>query len=110
MAKLTKTEINALALDIQSELTKERQEQVKEENEAAEVAFYQTDTGKIIKHLLSDEETAKLINKREIQNFAGHKYVSYPNLTAIERKLIIAQISSQDIESMVASVKASFQE
>lgn len=105
MAKLSKTEISAIAYEISKEIidlnkiSKVEEEQLIEE-------FYQTELGSNIKFINEhDLMTGTTIPLHKIKSLAGIKFKSSPSIQEIERKIIINQIECQNIDELIQSVK-----
>lgn len=107
MAKLTKTEIRAIAEQIQSEILKINREKTKEKNKEIEKAFYKTDIGKRIKFLQENTLTQGLLYSSRVETLMKKEYVkSSPTVEEIERAVIIEQISNPDIKNLISKIKS----
>ena len=104
MAKLSKTEIKALAEQISKNIREETNIKIKEENEKLQEDFFETVVGKAVKFLLEDPETKDAIYMERVERLYGRKYGCSLSIDEVERELIIAQISCSDVESLINTV------
>lgn len=108
MAKLNKSEINAIAEQIQKDLKLGKQESIKAKNEQLKEAFYQTEVGQKVKFLQDNPETNSLIYDHALNNLIGLKYYSGISIYDIARRLIIEQIECDNIEDLISKVTEHF--
>jgi uncharacterized protein (DUF2164 family) len=110
MAKLTKTEIKALAIDIREKIIEETKIEVREYNNNVLNNFYNTELGQKVKYILDNQDTnsSSLINMTTVNVLAGTKTTCYINVSKIERRLIIEQIECDNVNDLVKKVTNHF--
>ena len=113
MAKLTKSEINALAYEIRNELVKAQDERYKESDEKAASDFYKTSLGKTIKKIMKFERELdiRILYRDCVRNLVEkEERKSLPSIYDIERKIIIEQIMAEDVNGLIKAVKDHYTE
>lgn len=110
MAKLTKTELEALSYEIRNDIIKAKKDSIKEQEDSLIEDFYQTELGLKIKFVNEhpDMKDLQKINMFIIKKLAKVPIHVYPSSEEIKRKLIIGQIDSTNVENLIKEVKESF--
>lgn len=106
--KLTKTEIRAVATEIQYSIRKEIREKEEKEKEKQKKEFYKTPLGKAVKKVLEFPEGRFLISDYNLRNFMHKNSFTTPSLDDIERAIIIEQIGTKDVDKIIKAVTLKF--
>lgn len=122
MKKLNKTEIELISRDIYNELKEQAlvntSTKVKELLQNTDVKNLVTLTKKVNKLNEEISELKETINKKfnvsvyynfDIKSLAEQVLTKHINLGQIERSLILGQIDSKDLDSLIENVKNKFQ-
>lgn len=112
MLKLSKTQLNAVANKIYSEISTEISRKNKILVNATIIRFLKTDVGKAITKVNNAFFNRKVISDHTIESLAFEyfevKRLSYPNVSLIANDIILASIDSTDLNALIESIKAKY--